>query len=129
MILRINGDINRYYVETLCLVFFPGSTFGEEEVPGIGVPEVDVSVVTDDSKTTDTAYVSIRLNDRVAEATETVSRDEEITIATHAAVAVGRALFDAGKELLSHTPPCGSLTGVRPAKVAAGLLHKSKGII
>ena len=129
MILRINGDINRYYVETLCLVFFPGSTFGEEEVPGIGVPEVDVSVVTDDSKTTDTAYVSIRLNDRVAEATETVSRDEEITIATHAAVAVGRALFAAGKELLSHTPPWGILTGVRPAKVAAGLLHKSKGII
>lgn len=129
MILRIEGDINRYYVETLCLVFFPGSTFGEDETPADGVPEVDVSVFTDDTGTHDTAYVSIRLNDRVAEATETVSREEEITIATHAAVAVGRALFAAGKEMLSHTPPWGILTGVRPAKIAAGLLHKSKGII
>ncbi len=129
MILRIEGDINRYYVETLCLVFFPGSTFGEDEKPAPGVPEVDVSVFTDDTGTRDTAYVSIRLNDRVAEATETVSHDEEITIATHSAVAVGRALFAAGKEMLSHTPPWGILTGVRPAKIAAGLLHKSKGII
>jgi len=31
MILSIDGNINRYYVETLCMVFFPGSTFGEKE--------------------------------------------------------------------------------------------------
>ena len=129
MILHINGDINRYYVETLCLVFFPGSTFGENETPGEGVPEVNVSIFNDDEHRTDTAYVSIMLNDRVSEATETVSRDEEITIATHSAVAVGRAMFAAGKELLAHTPPWGILTGVRPAKVAAGILKSGKGII
>ncbi len=129
MILNITGNINRYYVETLCLVFFPGSTFGEGEVPGDGVPEVTVNVMSDEEGLYDTAYVSIKLNDRVSEATETVYHTEEISIATHAAVAVGRAMFSAGKELLGHTPPWGILTGVRPAKVAAGIMNSGKGII
>ena len=44
MILKINGNINRYYAETLCMVFFPGATFGENEEPGDGVPEVTIDV-------------------------------------------------------------------------------------
>ena len=31
MILRTEGDINRYYAQTLCMIFFPGATFGEDE--------------------------------------------------------------------------------------------------
>ena len=128
MILRLNGDINRYYVETLCLVFFPGSTFGEGETPSEGIPEVEVSVYNDTEETV-TAYVSIKLNDRLCEATETVSLDEEITIADHKSIAIGRAMFTVGKEMLGHIPPWGILTGVRPAKVAAGLLIGGKGMI
>lgn len=129
MILHIDGNINKYYVQTLCMVFFPGSTFGENEEQGEGVPEVSVSVFSDSEAASETAYVSMRLNDRVCEATETVSHTEEITIATHAAIAVGRAIFAAGKELIGHIPPWGILTGVRPAKVAASLLYSGKGII
>ncbi len=129
MILKIDGEINRYYVETLCLVFFPGSKFGDGKQEESGSPEVHVSVHYDSESDSDVAYVSIRLNDRVSEATETVSRGEEITIATHAAVAVGRAMFSAGKDLLAHRPPWGILTGVRPAKVALSLLSAGKGII
>lgn len=128
MILRVEGNINKYYVQTLCLVFFPGSTFGENEVGGEDVPEVTVHVYPD-SNDSITAYVSIRLNDRVCEATETVSLSQEIAIATHEAVAVGRAIFAAGKELLGHIPPWGILTGIRPAKVAGTLLYGGKGII
>ena len=129
MILHVEGNINQYYVQTLCLIFFPGSTFGENEKSGEGVPEVSVSVFSDKDGTSETAYVSIKLNDRVSEATETVSRSEEITIATHATIAVGRAMFAAGKELMGHIPPWGILTGVRPAKVASSLLYSGKGII
>ena len=127
MILTIKGDINRYYVETLCLVFFPGATFGENEQPGEGVPEISVTVLDDGPS--NTAYVSIKLNDRISEATETVMKSEPITIATHSAVAVGRAIFAAGKALLDHTPPWGILTGVRPAKVAQTLLSAGNGMI
>ena len=44
MILRIEGRINRYYVQTLCMVYFPGATFSESEQPGPDVPEVAVSL-------------------------------------------------------------------------------------
>ncbi len=128
MILHIDGDINKYYVQTLCMVFFPGSTFGENEVSGEGVPEVSVNVYPDGEDSV-TAYVAIKLNDKICEASDTVSLSQEIAIATHAAIAVGRAMFAAGKELLGHIPPWGILTGVRPAKVAGALLHSGKGII
>ena len=128
MILRINGNISRYYVETLCMVFFPGATFGENEEPGIGVPEVNVDTYSDNLGA-QTAFVSIKLNDRVCEATATVSPDEEVHISTRESIAVGRAIFAAGKELLGHTPPWGILTGVRPAKIAGKLLNSGKGIL
>ena len=129
MILHIDGNINRYYVQTLCMVFFPGSTFGENEEESPDVPIVTVHVYGETENAAETAYVSIRLNDRVCEATETVKKDEDITIASHSAIAVGRALFAAGKELLGHIPPWGILTGVRPAKVAASILKSGNGIL
>ena len=128
MILHIDGNINRYYVQTLCMVFFPGSTFGENEDKREGVPEVKVSVFQDQDGS-ETAYVSIKLNDTVFEATETVSPSENITIATRASIAVARALFAAGKAILGNTPPWGILTGVRPAKIASALLYSGNGKI
>ena len=129
MILKINGDINKYYVQTLCMVFFPGATFGENEQPGIDVPEVSVDVYRDSENKNVISYVSIKLNDKLCEATESVSLEDEISFATHEAVAIGRAIFAAGKEMLGHTPPWGILTGVRPAKVANSILRDGKGIL
>ena len=128
MILRINGNISRYYVETLCMVFFPGATFSEKEEPGVGVPEVNVNTYSDGNGA-QTAFVSIKLNDRVCEATATVSPEEEVYISTRESIAVGRAIFAAGKELLGHTPPWGILTGVRPAKIAGKLLNAGNGML
>lgn len=128
MILHIDGEINKYYVQTLFMVFFPGSTFGENEELREGVPEAWVSVYPDRDGAY-TSYVRIRLNDKSCEATETVSGQEDITISTHASLAVGRAIFAAGKELLGHIPPWGILTGIRPAKMAGALLADGKGIL
>ena len=128
MILRVEGEVNRYYVETLCMIFFPGSTFGENEEPRPGVPEVSVNVYTDEAGVT-TAYASVKLNDKESEAIATVAPGEVITISEPASIAAGRAIFAAGKELLGHIPPWGILTGVRPAKVAAALIQGGNGII
>ena len=128
MILRVDGNINRYYVQTLCMVFFPGATFGENELSGTDVPEVSVSVYKEEDGS-DTAFVSMKLNDKTCEATETVGVDEDITLTEHSSIAVGRAIFAAGKELLGHIPPWGILTGVRPAKIAGNLLSEGKGIL
>ncbi len=128
MILRTDGNVNLYYVQTLCMVFFPGATFGENEESGIDVPEVRVSVCKDDDGS-NVAFVSMKLNDKISEATECVSNDEEFMITDRASIAVGRALFAAGKELLGYIPPWGILTGVRPAKVAGSLMKKGNGVL
>ena len=128
MILRVEGNINKYYVQTLCMVFFPGSTFGENECPGVDVPEVFVNVYKE-SDGSDTAFVSMKLNDKVCDATETVAYDEDIAVMEHSAIAVGRAIFAAGKDLLGHIPPWGILTGVRPAKIASSLLYDGRGVL
>jgi len=113
MILHIDGEINKYYVQTLLMAFFPGSTFGENEEIKDGIPEAWVNVYADDDGSY-TSYVRIRLNDRVCEATETVSGKEEITISTHASLAVGRAIFAAGKELIGILLVCRFLSAKIP---------------
>lgn len=127
MILNIDGYINKYYVQTLCMIFFPGASFGENEKPAKDIPEVYVKVYDKDDGFC-TAYVSMKLNDRICECEETISRTEDVHVANHESVAVGRALFAAGKEMLGHIPPWGILTGVRPAKVAGNLLSEGLGI-
>ena len=129
MILKIDGNVNRYYAQTLCMVFFPGETFGENETAEYGVPEVHVSTYPLKDGDGVTACVSMRLNDRVSEAEATVLYSEPATIATHESIAVGKALFSAGKDLLGYIPPWGILTGVRPAKIAGKLIRDGNGII
>ncbi len=129
MILRIDGNINRYYVQTLCMIFFPGATFGENETPAEGVPEVNVSVFSENSGDAITAYAHMKLNDKISEASETVSTATPTNIATYESIAVGRAIFAAGKALLGYIPPWGILTGIRPAKIASGLIYNGNGIL
>ena len=88
MILRIDGDVNRYYAQTLCMIFFPGATFGEDETQAEGVAEVHISTYKDPETGKDMAYASIRLNDKFCEATEHIIYNEEITIATHASLLI-----------------------------------------
>ncbi len=127
MILNVDGNINRYYVQTLCMIFFPGATFGKNEQRGEGVPEVSVSIYPETEGQV-TAYASIKLNDRICEATESFRVNDQLNIATPESIAVGKAMFKAGKEMLGHVPPWGILTGVRPAKVASALIRAGNGI-
>ena len=128
MILNIKGDINRYYVQTLAMVFFPGATFGENEVFTDGVPEVSVDL-TDLGDGGFTATVSMKLNDKVCTASSSVLITDEIHIADRQSLAVGKAMFAAGKALLGHVPPWGILTGVRPAKIAGKVLRMAGGVL
>ncbi len=129
MILHAEGNVKLYYLQTLCLIFFPGSTFSPDEEPGEGVPEVFVKVYPDNDNNACTAYVSIRLNDKICESSETVSYDVPLVMADHESLAVGRAFFAAGKELLGLTSPWGILTGIRPSKIAAKLLLAGNGVL
>ena len=41
MKLYISGDVNTYYVQTLCMIFFPGEKFSGEEEEGAPVLYLD----------------------------------------------------------------------------------------
>ncbi len=127
MILHIDGDINEYYVQTLCMLFFPGSKFALDEQPSPETPEVSVKAYEEDGVIY--AKAEIRLDDRTAKGEGQAAPDESLEHGRRMKIAVGRAIFDAGSTFLGgYTPPWGILTGVRPAKVAMELLQAGLGV-
>lgn len=129
MILTVEGDISAYYVQTLCLLFFPGSKFGVEEKPEPEKPEAHVRFFREGEAFCATARLLYQGRAARAEATITRAEFPEGSDERLAKIAVGRAVFAAGKELLGYTPPWGILTGVRPSKVASELILTGNGIL
>ena len=127
MILNIEGNLNRYYAQTLCLVYFPGAKFGEDEVERDGVPVVDMFIEDRD----DGIYsrVSIRLGEKRSEADCFIAFSELFPRERVRKVASGHAMTLAAKDFFGYISPWGLLTGVRPAKVAAQYLKSGYGVM
>lgn len=121
MKLTVNGDINEYYVQTLCLLFFPGSKFSRSEASD-DAPSASVTVSYDgDSGATAEVVLSNGAKSVTRSYTEPNNSKWDETALLR--IACGKAFFAAGKALLGITPQWGILTGVRPAKLALrGLL-------
>ena len=120
MILHINGDINRYYVQTLCMIFFPGSTFPDDEQPADDVPELTVTV-----NKTETGYsvnTFVKLGTNTAECQKEATLRPDLTDERCKKIAVGASVAGALGKLLEYRPTWGVLTGVRPTKVATEML-------
>lgn len=121
MIIRIDGDINRYYIQTLCMLFFPGASFPEDESPGPGVPEMSVSL----GRTSDgwLAVTDVSLDGKSAHAERARSCGADRSEERSMKLAVGDSVTSALGELMEYRPSWGVLTGVRPSKVATELLN------
>lgn len=120
MILHINGDINRYYVQTLCMIFFPGSTFSDDEKPGDDVPELTLNVERTDSGYKARSFVKYGTN--TAECERETEFRSDLTDERCCKLAVGASVAGALGKLLEYRPTWGVLTGVRPTKVASEML-------
>lgn len=122
MIIRINGKIKKYYVETLAMMFFPGVRFPENESDNTdGLICTVVSERGDDN--TLTASVELVSGERKETGLSRVSLDEYDS-ETAEKIAAGDSFLKAGEKLTGIRPPWGVLTGVRPAKIATDLLEK-----
>ena len=117
MKLIIESDVSEYYVQTLCLIFFPGSKFKVDEVVTEETPVV--RVVTKDIDDSIYAYVTITVGDTTTEGEHTehirASREKALKIS------VGKALFIAGEKYSGYTPHWGIMTGIRPSKISREL--------
>ena len=125
MIIRIQGNLNPYYIQTLCMLFFPGVKFPENEVetPETHVVTVDMT----ESETGVAAVSSIVLGETKTEGSWSENWNDEIGDRDRIRkIAAGRAFMLAGEAFTGFTPPWGIMTGVRPAKLVSEYLHNGK---
>ncbi len=120
MKLTVTGDINAFYVQTLCMIFFPGEKFVENKEIDEDTPVMEVSVINSD--TGSYAKAILTYHGKTAEAEKTVNFIPEITKQRTAKIAAGNVVLAVGSELLGYRPSWGMLTGVRPSKVAMEML-------
>lgn len=120
MILHIEGDINRYYVQTLCMIFFPGSAFPDDEEPAEDVPELTLRVARIEGGYS--AHTFVKLGTNSSECTRETLIRPDLTDERCKKLAVGASVAGALGKLLEYRPTWGVLTGVRPTKVATEML-------
>lgn len=121
MNIKIDSAVNRYYVQTLGMIFFPGEKFGESEENNPDAPSLYVKTVKTQTGIEAYAEISYGGNTRSSTYISEFSsmRTEERTIK----LAVGGAVICAAGELMGYRPAWGMLIGVRPSKVASEMLN------
>ncbi len=119
MKIKIDSPINKYYVQTLAMIFFPGEHFGEADEKDDS-PELYVKTVKTDEGIEAHAELSLGDKKTVSDYVSPLSekRTEERTLK----LAVGGAVITAASELVGYRPAWGMLIGVRPSKVASEML-------
>ena len=121
MKLKLKGDVNVYYIQTLCMIFFPGVKFGSAEENDEDAPILELELTETQEQVR--ATVTVRLGDMYAcsekeyELSGRYDRDKTVKMAC------GAAVIAACGELLGYRPSWGMLTGVRPSKVATEMLQ------
>ncbi len=125
MRIKINGNINEYYVQTLSMLFFPGAKFSEKN-DDENSPYLSVDVI--DNENGVECFSEMGNGKKSAKGhyfCEWLEGESRLRVFK---IAVGKAVFEAGKALFGVTPPWGILIGVRPTKVPMGYLLQGKGI-
>ena len=120
MKLHIEGNINAYYVQTLCMIFFPGEKFsaeGEEDAH-------ELYLRINESEDGVFAAARIICDGKSATAEKALERREDLGADRLKKIVIGHVILSAAGELLHYRPSWGMLTGVRPSKVATELLLK-----
>ncbi len=122
--LETNGniEINLYYLQTLCMIFWPGVRFGAAHESDEDEPSVKFLMTEEPDGIS--ARVTISDKTKMTSVKREVSFSDEHTRASTAKLAAGNAMLDAGGQFMHYSPSWGIMTGVRPAKVASDYLHR-----
>ena len=123
MRLHIDGPVNKYYIQTLCMIYVPGSKFSDEEPEGPETPELWVSMTKSHEAGVD-VHARLCFRNQEAEATRHYDYREGYTRERLEKIALGDAVTTVCGEVMTYRSSWGMLTGVRPSKVATELLQK-----
>lgn len=116
----LDSPINKYYVQTLGMIFFPGEHFGEGEELRENEPVLSVRSVEEDGGVR--SFATLSLNDKSESAEYFAEYIPERTSERTLKLSIGGAVLAAGGALLGYRPAWGMMIGVRPSKVASELL-------
>lgn len=116
LFLEGNIPINRYYVQMLCMIYFPGVKFAENE--NAEDDGLALSVYANREGDTVKAECTLVTMDKKGSAVKEKTVGEGVSEDKATKLAIGGAMLTIGEELLSYKPSWGMLIGVRPSKVA-----------
>lgn len=120
----LDSPINRYYVQTLSMIFFPGEHFGQKE--NESEDEETPCLTVRSAQRDEGIYAHARIEwqgksceaEYIAEPKAGRSQDRMLKLA------VGGAVLGALGARIGYRPAWGMLIGVRPSKVASELLNE-----
>ena len=120
MKITLDSPINKYYVQTLGMIFFPGSHFGENAEEYTNEPSLSVKTVEEEQGIRAFVTVSDEQKSESAEyfAEFTPDRTSERVLK----LSIGGAVLAAANKLLGYRPAWGMMIGVRPSKIASEML-------
>ena len=116
----LDSPINKYYVQTLGMIFFPGEHFAESEELAEGEPVL--SVKTQEEENGIRAFASASVNEKSESAEYFAEFTEDRTKERVLKLAIGGAVLAVFNALLSYRPAWGMMIGVRPSKIASEML-------
>ena len=124
MRLNISGNINSYYVQTLCMIFFPGERFSDaaEHDPEVATPELSLALEENDSGVV--VRAELTLEEKYASCEKIYPTRDDVTYDRLKKIAVGDAVLSVCSEVIGYRPSWGMLVGVRPSKVATELFSQ-----
>ncbi len=123
MKITLDSPINRYYVQTLSMIFFPGEHFGGQDETDPREDEPCLYVRSEDRETEIAAYAKIDWQGKISEADYVAQKTESRTAERTLKLAVGGAVLAALGERVGYRPAWGMMVGVRPSKVATEMLN------
>ncbi len=117
----LDGRINRTYVQSLCMAFFHGISFPENQDDDEDGMSLFASLKLLDGEIF--ASASLKMPDAIEANSEIVySLNEDETDERSSKTAIGQAIYRVCKQISGKDIPWGLLTGIRPSKICAELL-------
>ncbi len=123
MKITLDSPINRYYVQTLSMIFFPGEHFGKPEETEERVDEPHLYVRSEEREEEIVAFARIEWQGVCCEADYVAQKTDSRAAERTLKLAVGGAVLAAMGERVGYRPAWGMMVGVRPSKVATEMLN------
>ncbi len=115
-------ELNQYYFQTLCMIFWPGVRFGAGAEADEDAPAVSFRIRTEETRVY--ARVTIADKHRMTSVERGIDFSDEHTPQMTAKLAAGSAILAACADYMHYSPSWGVMTGVRPSKVASEYLRR-----